>query len=78
MPGHGGDVVAQRASHLALGRVSADSLAAYPPGTQRPARGAHHPQTLDFLRRTANSPFGHVRGAVDPKLTHLRVLATTG
>ena len=32
VPGHGGDVVAQRASHLALGRVSADSLAAYPPG----------------------------------------------
>jgi lysine decarboxylase len=59
------------------GRVSADSLAAYPPGVPNVLPGERITrETLDFLQRTANSPFGHVRGAVDPKLTHVRVLAT--
>jgi lysine decarboxylase len=66
-------------SSRAVGRVSADSLAAYPPGIPNILPGELiSAQTLDFLQRTANSPFGHVRGAVDPKLAHLRVLATTG
>jgi arginine decarboxylase len=65
-------------SDAAVGRVSADSLAAYPPGIPNVLPGERiTPQTLDFLRRTANSPFGHVRGAVDPKLMRLRVLTAT-
>jgi lysine decarboxylase len=65
-------------SDRAVGRVSADSLAAYPPGIPNllPGERITRP-TVDFLQRTANSPFGHVRGAVDPGLTRLRVLVTT-
>jgi lysine decarboxylase len=62
----------------AVGRVSADSLAAYPPGIPNVLPGERiTSETLDFLRRTADSPFGHVRGAVDPKLMRLRVLTAT-
>jgi lysine decarboxylase len=65
-------------SDRAIGRVSADSLAAYPPGIPNVLPGELiTSQTLDFLQGTANSPFGHVRGAADPGLTHVRVLATT-
>jgi arginine decarboxylase len=65
-------------SSRAVGRVSADSLAAYPPGIPNVLPGERiTDQTLDFLQRTASSPFGHVRGAVDPKLTQLRVLTMT-
>ena len=65
-------------SQRAVGRISADSLAAYPPGIPNVLPGERiTDQTPDFLRRTASSPFGHVRGAVDPKLTQLRVLART-
>ena len=65
-------------SDRAVGRVSADSLAAYPPGIPNLLPGELITgETLDFLRRTANSPFGHVRGAVEPTLTRLRVLTTT-
>jgi lysine decarboxylase len=61
----------------AVDRVSADSLAAYPPGIPNLLPGELiTPATLDFLRRTATSSFGHVRGALDPQLTHLRVLTT--
>lgn len=61
----------------AVGRVSADSLAAYPPGIPNVLPGERiTSETLEFLRRTAESPFGHVRGAVDPKLARLRVLTT--
>jgi lysine decarboxylase len=60
----------------AVGRVSADSLAAYPPGIPNVLPGERiTSQTLEFLQRTAKSPFGHVRGAADPKLEHVRVLA---
>jgi lysine decarboxylase len=62
----------------AVGRISADSLAAYPPGIPNVLPGELITAgTLDFLTRTADSPFGHVRGAVDPRLTRLRVLVTT-
>ena len=62
----------------AVGRVSADALAAYPPGIPNLLPGELiTAETLDFLRRTAAAPFGHVRGAVDPELTRLRVLATS-
>jgi lysine decarboxylase len=67
------------AADRSVGRVSADSLAAYPPGIPNLLPGELiTPQTLEFLRHTATSPFGHVRGAVDPQLKQLRVLATTG
>jgi arginine decarboxylase len=66
-------------SGSAVGRVSADSLAAYPPGIPNVLPGELiTAEALDFLTRTANSPFGHVRGAADPKLTHIRVLAPPG
>ena len=59
----------------AAGRVSADSLAAYPPGIPNLLPGELiTQQTLEFLRHTATSPFGHVRGAADPQFTQLRVL----
>ena len=62
----------------AVGRVSADALAAYPPGIPNLLPGELiTAETLDFLRRTAAAPFGHVRGAVDTELTRLRVLATS-
>ena len=62
----------------AVGRVSADALAAYPPGIPNLLPGELiTAETHDFLRRIAAAPFGHVRGAVDPELTRLRVLATS-
>ena len=63
----------------AVGRVSADALAAYPPGIPNILPGELiTAETRDFLVRTAAAPFGHVRGAVDPDLTRLRVLTTSG
>ncbi len=65
------------AAEDAVGRVSADALAAYPPGIPNVLPGeVITADTRDFLRRTATAPFGHVRGAVDPGLTRLRVLTT--
>jgi arginine decarboxylase len=63
----------------AVGRVSADALAAYPPGIPNLLPGERiTAETRDFLRRTAAAPFGHVRGAVDAALTHVRVLTGSG
>jgi arginine decarboxylase len=61
----------------AVGRVSADSLAAYPPGIPNvlPGEVLTGP-VLEFLRHTAASPFGHVRGAADPSLGQIRVLSS--
>ncbi len=59
----------------AVGRISADSLAAYPPGIPNVLPGEIlTADVLNFLQSTAASPFGHVRGAVDPSLTRMRVL----
>ncbi|GAS86053.1 aminotransferase class I/II-fold pyridoxal phosphate-dependent enzyme [Mycolicibacterium brisbanense] len=59
----------------AVGRISADSLAAYPPGIPNVLPGEIlTDDVVNFLRTTANSPFGHVRGAADPSLDHIRVL----
>ena len=61
----------------AVGRVSADALAAYPPGIPNVLPGELiTAETRDFLRSTAAAPFGHVRGAVDPDLARIRVLTT--
>jgi arginine decarboxylase len=59
----------------AVGRVSSDALAAYPPGIPNVLPGELiTAATRDFLQRTAASPFGHVRGAADAALTQMRVL----
>jgi lysine decarboxylase len=59
----------------AVGRVSAEALAAYPPGIPNLLPGeVITTEVLEFLRRTAASPFGHVRGAHDPALSRLQVI----
>ncbi|HUH52812.1 MAG TPA: amino acid decarboxylase [Microbacteriaceae bacterium] len=58
----------------AVGRISADSLAAYPPGIPNLLPGEEiTEETVAFLQAVANSPTGYVRGAVDSKLTQFRV-----
>ncbi|MFJ1703798.1 aminotransferase class I/II-fold pyridoxal phosphate-dependent enzyme [Kitasatospora sp. NPDC088346] len=67
----GGAVPAERA----VGRVSADTLSAYPPGIPNVLPGEVITRELvDFLRRTAATPGGHVRGAADHAVTTLRVV----
>lgn len=59
----------------AVGRVSADTLAAYPPGIPNVLPGeVITSETVRFLQLTAAAPNGHVRGAVDPTVAHLRVV----
>ncbi|MFF3839177.1 aminotransferase class I/II-fold pyridoxal phosphate-dependent enzyme [Streptomyces sp. NPDC001930] len=59
----------------AVGRVSADTLAAYPPGIPNVLPGEIiTTETVRFLQFTAAAPNGHVRGAVDPTVAHLRVV----
>lgn len=63
----------------AVGRVSADSLAAYPPGTPNALPGETlTAEVIDYLQLIAASPAGFVRGAVDPDLDRLRVVAVSG
>jgi lysine decarboxylase len=60
----------------AVGRVSADSVAAYPPGIPNLMPGEEiTAPTLEFLRETAAAPFGWVRGALDDDVAHVRVVA---
>lgn len=60
----------------AIGRVSADSLAAYPPGVPNVMPGeVLDEHVIGFLRATAASPSGHVRGAADPEVSTFRVVA---
>ncbi|WP_244302940.1 hypothetical protein [Leucobacter coleopterorum] len=60
----------------AIGRVSADSLAAYPPGVPNVLPGEIlSAEVVSFLRSTAAAPSGYVRGAADPALTTFRVVA---
>lgn len=59
----------------AAGLISADTLAAYPPGIPNVLPGeVITAQTVRFLQRTAAAPGGHVRGAADPGVTRLRVV----
>jgi lysine decarboxylase len=59
----------------AVGRISADSLAAYPPGVPNVMPGeVLSEQVVEFLRTTAASPSGYVRGAADPELSLFRVV----
>ena len=57
----------------AIGRVAAESLAAYPPGIPNVLPGERlSAETLDYVRKTLEQG-GHLRGASDRKLRTLRV-----
>ncbi len=63
-------------AHDAIGRVSADSVAAYPPGIPNLMPGEEiTAETIAFLRETAAAPFGTVRGAIHPDLSLVRVVS---
>jgi arginine/lysine/ornithine decarboxylase len=63
----------------AVGRVSADSLAAYPPGIPNVLPGeVITAETMDFLRAVAATPGGYVRGAADALVDTVRVVAHEG
>lgn len=60
----------------AIGRVSADSLAAYPPGIPNVMPGeVITTEVVSFLRTVAASRGGYVRGATDASVDYLRVVA---
>lgn len=62
-------------AHQALGRISADTLAAYPPGIPNLLPGEEiTEQTVTFLQAVAASPTGFVRGAADPLVATFRVV----
>ncbi|MFD4864770.1 aminotransferase class I/II-fold pyridoxal phosphate-dependent enzyme [Streptomyces sp. NPDC058412] len=64
------------AAEEAVGLISADTLAAYPPGIPNVLPGeVVTAEVVRFLQRTATAPNGHVRGALDPGVTRLRVVA---
>ena len=59
----------------AIGRISADTLAAYPPGIPNLLPGeVVTADTVAFLAAVAASPTGYVRGAVDERVAHIRVV----
>jgi arginine decarboxylase len=60
----------------AVGRISADTLAAYPPGIPNLLPGERITgENLDFLRAVAASPTGYVRGALDARVERVRVVS---
>ena len=62
-------------AHQAIGRISADTLAAYPPGIPNLMPGEEiTEETVTFLQAVAASPTGMVRGAVDPLVATFRVV----
>jgi lysine decarboxylase len=62
-------------SAAAIGRISADSVAAYPPGIPNLMPGEEiTAENLDFLQKTAAAPFGHVRGALESDMSRVRVV----
>lgn len=68
--------VAEVPAAEAVGRISADSLAAYPPGVPNVLPGeVLSAEVVAFLRATAAAPSGYVRGAADPALDSFRVVA---
>lgn len=63
----------------AIGRVSTDSLAAYPPGIPNLVPGeVITTEVVHFLRQSAAAPGGYVRGAVDAAVDSFRVVGDTG
>lgn len=62
-------------ANLAVGRISADSVAAYPPGIPNLLPGEVITQeNIDFLQATVASPFGHVRGGASKDMSVFRVV----
>jgi arginine decarboxylase len=61
--------------HAAVGRVSADTLSAYPPGIPNLVAGEIvTAEVVNFLQATARAPFGYVRGGISQEVSHLRVV----
>lgn len=59
----------------AVGRVSADSVAAYPPGIPNLLPGERITlDTIEFLKATVAAPFGHVRGGATKDMSAFRVV----
>jgi lysine decarboxylase len=59
----------------AVGRISADSAAANPPGIPNLLPGEIITQeNIDFLQATVKAPFGHVRGGASKDMTIFRVV----
>lgn len=59
----------------AVGRISSDTLAAYPPGIPNVMPGEEiTSEAVEFLQAVAASPTGYVRGAVDQQVTQFRVI----
>ena len=59
----------------AVGRVSAESVAAYPPGIPNLLPGEEiSAEVIEFLQATVHAPFGHVRGGAAPDMSAFRVV----
>lgn len=59
----------------AIGRVSADTLAAYPPGIPNVMPGeVITADIINFLQHTAGQPGGYVRGSISPTADRFRVV----
>lgn len=59
----------------AIGRISADTLAAYPPGIPNVMPGETITrEIIEFLRHTAAQPNGYVRGAISANADRFRVV----
>jgi lysine decarboxylase len=85
LPAAGAAVMTPRDAYLAqselvpaadaAGRISADLLAAYPPGIPNVVPGERiTDEAVDFLQSVARRPSGYVRGAADPLVQQVRVL----
>lgn len=60
----------------AVGRISTDTLSAYPPGIPNVLPGEIiTTETIEFLQSIARTPGGYVRGAADAAIDSLRVVA---
>jgi arginine decarboxylase len=63
------------AADQAVGRVSADAVAAYPPGIPNLLPGEVVTRdAVAFLRETVAAPFGHVRGGAAKDMSQFRVV----
>lgn len=59
----------------AIGRISADSVAAYPPGIPNLLPGETITQeNINYLQQTVSAPFGHVRGGASKDMSVFRVV----
>ena len=74
MPNRPGDVLLRNAGE-AVGRIAAESLAAYPPGVPNVLPGERlSAETLDYVQRALEQG-GSLRGASDRRLRTVRVVA---